>query len=56
MKTVEIMVHITQNTYGNGGALIWAVMESWWSPSGSVRYCAQTHSHWKHNLFRFLAL
>jgi len=26
MKTVEIMVHITQNTYG--GALIWAVMES----------------------------
>jgi len=23
-----MMVHITQNTYGNGGALIWAVMES----------------------------
>jgi len=22
------MVHITQNTYGNGGTLIWAVMES----------------------------
>jgi len=28
MKIVEIMVHITQNTYGNGGALKWAVMES----------------------------
>jgi len=28
MKIVEIMVHIIQNTYGNGGALIWAVMES----------------------------
>jgi len=28
MKIVEIMVQITQNTYGNGGALKWAVMES----------------------------
>jgi len=28
VKFVKIMVQITQNTYGNGGALIWAVMES----------------------------
>jgi len=28
MKVVEIIVHIPQNTHGNGGALIWAVMES----------------------------
>jgi hypothetical protein len=28
LKNVEVMVQITQNTYGNGGALIWAVMES----------------------------
>jgi len=28
MKIVEIVVQITQNTYGNGGTLIWAVMES----------------------------
>jgi len=28
MKIVEIMVNFTKNTYGNGGALIWAVMES----------------------------
>jgi len=28
MKIVEIWVHITQNTYGNAGALIWAVVES----------------------------
>jgi len=25
---VEIIVHITQNAYGNGGTVIWAVMES----------------------------
>jgi len=28
MRIVEIMVQITQNTFGNGGALIRAVMES----------------------------
>jgi len=28
MKIVKIMVQIAQNTYGNGGTLIWAVMES----------------------------
>jgi len=42
MKIVEIMVQITQNTNGNGGALIWAV---WLCPSGKVWYCAQTKSY-----------
>jgi len=43
MKIVEIVVHITQNTYGNGGTLIWAVMES--GSSEKVWYCAQTKSY-----------
>jgi len=28
MKIVELMVQITQTTYGNGADLIWAVIES----------------------------
>jgi len=42
------MVHITQNTSGNGGALKWAVMESgcvW--PREKVWYCAQIKSYRK---------
>jgi len=46
MKIVEIMVHITQNTWkwrrpymGSNGV--------WFSPSEKVWFCAQKKSYWK---------